>query len=60
MIIKATQEQPHFYNQRQWSVNDFWLCNQLNWKVICSLLFIIKRQAAYVGKRERGVVTAKV
>jgi hypothetical protein len=23
MIIKATQEQPHWYNEHQWSVNEF-------------------------------------
>jgi hypothetical protein len=57
MIIKATQEQRHFYNECQRSVNDFWICNQLNWKVICSPLFIINRLAAFVGNRHRGVVT---
>ena len=58
MIIKATREQLHFYNDRQRSINDFWICKQLNWKAICSLLFIINRQAAGVGKRDSGAVTA--
>ena len=58
MIIKATREQLHFYNERQRSVNDFWLCKQLNWKVICSLLIIFNRLAAFEGKRDRGAVTA--
>jgi len=58
MIIKATREQLHFYNERQQSVNDFWICKQLNWKVICSLLFIFNRLAAFEDKRERGAVTA--
>jgi len=57
-IIKATWEQPNYYNERQPSVNDFWICKQLNWKVISSLLFIINRLAAFVGKRDRGAVTA--
>ena len=58
MIIKATREQPHCYNERQRSVNEFWIYNQLNRKVICSLLFIINRLAAFVGKRDHGAVTA--
>jgi len=58
MIIKATREQPHCYNERQRSVNEFWICKQLNTKVICSLLLIINRLAAFVGKRDRGAVTA--
>jgi hypothetical protein len=58
MIIKATREQLHFYNERQWSVNDFWICKQLNWKVISSLLFIFNRLAAFGGKRDHGAVTA--
>jgi len=58
MSIQATREQLHFYNERQWSVNDFWICKQLNRKVICSLLFIFNRQAACAGKRDRGAVTA--
>jgi hypothetical protein len=58
MIIKVTQEQLHSHNERQRSVNDFWICNQLNWKVICSLLFIFNRQAAFEGKRDCGTVTA--
>jgi len=57
MMIKATREQPHFYNERQRSVNDFWICKQLNWKVISMLLFIINRLAAFAGKRECGAVT---
>jgi len=57
-IIKVTREQPHFYNERQRSVNDFWICKQLNWKVICSLLFIFNRLAAFVGKGDRSAVTA--
>jgi len=57
MIIKAKREQPHCYNERQRSVNEFWICKQLNRKVICSLLFIINRLAALVGKRDRGAVT---
>ena len=58
MIIKATREQLHFYNERQQSINDFWICKQLNWKVICSLLFIFHSLAAFEGKRDRGAVTA--
>ena len=58
MMIKATREQPYFYNERQQSVNDFWICKQLNWKVICSLLFILNRLASLVGKRDSGAVTA--
>jgi hypothetical protein len=58
MIIKATREQLHFHNERQRSVNDFWICNQLNWKVICSVLFIFNRKAAFEGKRDRGAVMA--
>jgi len=58
MIIKATQEQLQFYNERQRRVNDFWISKQLNWKVICSLLFIYNRLAAFEGKRDRGAVTA--
>jgi hypothetical protein len=58
MIIKATWEQPHCYNERQWSVNEFWICKQLNRKVICWLLFIINTLAAFVGKRDYGTVTA--
>jgi hypothetical protein len=58
MIIKATQEQPHCYNERQQSVNEFWIWKQLNRKVICLLLFIINGLAAFVGKRDRGAVTA--
>jgi len=58
MIVKATREQLHFYNERQRSVNDFWICKHLHWKVICSLLFIFNRLAAFVGKRDCGAVTA--
>jgi hypothetical protein len=58
MIIKAGREQIHFYNERQRSVNDFWICKQLHWKVICSLLFIFNRLAAFEGKRDRSPVTA--
>jgi len=58
MIIKARREHLHFYNERQRSINDFWICKQLNWKVICSLLFIFNRLAACVGKRDCGAVTA--
>jgi hypothetical protein len=58
MIIKATREQLDFYNERPRSVNDFWISKQLNWKVICSLLFIFNRLAAFVGKRDHGAVTA--
>jgi len=50
MIIEARREEPHCYNQGQRSVNEFWICKQLNRKVICSLLFIINRLAAFVGK----------
>jgi len=57
MIIEATREQPHCYNERQRSVNEFRICKQLNRKVICSLLFIINRLPAFVGKRDRGAVT---
>jgi hypothetical protein len=58
VIIKATREQPHLYNERQCCVNDFWIYKQLNWKVICSLLFIINRLAAFVGNRDCGAVRA--
>ena len=58
MIIKAIQEQLHFYNERQRIVNDFWICKPLNWQVICSLLFIFNRLAAFEDKRDRGAVTA--
>jgi len=58
MFIEATREQPHCYNERQQSVNEFWICKQHNRKVICLLLFIINRLAAFVGKRDRGAVTA--
>jgi hypothetical protein len=58
MIVKATREQLHFYKERFRSVNDFWICKQLNWKVICSLLFIFNRPAGFEGKRDRGAVTA--
>jgi hypothetical protein len=57
-IIKTTREQNHFYNEHQQSVNDFWICKQLNWKVICSLLFIFNRLAAVEGTRDRGAVPA--
>jgi len=58
MIIKARREQPHCYNERQQSVDDLWICKQLNRKVICSLLFIINRVAAFIGTIDRGAVTA--
>jgi len=58
MIIEETREQPHCYNEHQQSVNEFWICKQLNRKVICLLLFIINRLAAFVGKRDSGAVTA--
>jgi len=58
MIIEATREQPHCYNERQRSVNEFWIGEQLNRKVICSRLFIINRLPAFVGKINRGAVTA--
>ena len=58
MIVKATREQPHCYNARQRNVNEFEICTQLNRKAICSLLFIIKKLAAFVGKRDVGAVTA--
>jgi hypothetical protein len=58
LIIKPTREQPHFCNERQLSVNDFWIRKQLNWKVICSLLFTINRLVAFVGKRDSRGVTA--
>jgi hypothetical protein len=60
MIIKATEEQLHCYNERQRSVNDFWICKQLNWKVICTLLFIVNRLAAFEGKRDRSAVKATI
>jgi hypothetical protein len=58
MIIKATQQQPHCYNNRQRSVKEFWICNQLNRMVSCSLLFKINRLAAFVGKRDCSTVIA--
>jgi hypothetical protein len=58
MSIKAIHEQVHFWNERQWSVTDFWICKQLHWKVICLLLFICNRLAAFEGKRDRVAVTA--
>jgi hypothetical protein len=58
MIIQVPWEQPHCYNEHQRSVNEFWICKQLNWKVICSLLFMINRLAAFVGKGDRSAVTA--
>jgi len=56
--MKARREQPLWYNERQQSVNEYWICKQLNRKVICSLLLIIHRLAAFVGKGDCGVVTA--
>ena len=58
MIIKATREQLHFYIEPQQRVNDFWICEQLNWKVICLLLFIFNRLAAFVDKRHCSTVAA--
>jgi hypothetical protein len=58
MMIKARREQLHFYNEHQQSINDFWICKQLNWKVVCSLLYIFNKLAAFEGRRKRGAVTA--
>ena len=37
---KVKRSVPHDENERQWSVNDCWLCNMVNHSVMWPLLYI--------------------
>jgi len=54
----ATDCLPHLKNERQWSFNDFWSCNQGNWKVIQWLCTVTVVLASFMGQTWSVTVTA--
>jgi len=57
-LLIIHQQLGHGYGESQWSVNDYWFRKEVNWEVICFLLFITNILAAMVGQRKSDTITA--
>jgi len=57
-LLTIQQLLGHIYGERHWSVNNFWICKQPNWKAICSLLSKINVLPAFVCKTDSDMVKA--
>jgi len=56
----AARSLPHHANERQWSVNDFWLCiiGNPSWELLHSVINAVL--AAFIGKKVCHTVNVPV